>query len=571
MNSILKKLSWAIPFFVAVCFYVSAEAQVSTSFQYTIANQTNSTDWLEFDLLLLNLDNTLPFQLTTVQTGILVNSAIFSGGSITPTLIAGASTLNPSQQPTAITFTQSANCIKIAAKTPPGCGAGTIISQDPTIPTRVCRVRLTSSTPWVGCTTADLMFNFSATPYATKISEYDASCLQFQLGTNASNCFNIVNNVPLIYPSAPQVYTVTGGGHYCTGSGPGAVLGLSGSDLNVIYTVYKNGIPMPAVVLGTGAPLSFGLQTPGIYNVIGLRSCGTLPVFQVTMNGPAVIVEDQPTVGGIASGQDTAIMGDTVFLNLSGSLGEVLKWQKRLNSGIWTDIACNSINCNDLPSDTGIWEYRAVVQNWACPAVNSGSWFVIVRNHTLGMKAYLQGLFIPATGLMAQASNGDSPQFPGNIADHVTVQLASSVSPFNILFSIPNVELQTNGMMTVNIPPMATASYYLVVKQRNSIPVWSANPINLGGNQLFFDFTDASTKAYGNNMIQSGSVWLIYGGDVNADGLVDSGDMINIDNAASSFATGYLPEDANGDGLVDAEDMILVDNNVTGFVGTIHP
>ncbi|MBK7214007.1 MAG: hypothetical protein IPH88_12065 [Bacteroidales bacterium] len=571
MNAILKKFCKTIPFLLAVCFFGSAEAQVSTSFQYTIANQTNSTDWFEFDLLLLNLDNTYPFQLTTIQTGILVNPGIFSGGIITPAIVAGASDLLPSQAPSNITYTQSAYCIKIAPRAPPGCGSGTIISQNPASPTRVCRVRFTSTTPWVGCTTADLMFNFSATPYATKISEYDASCIQFQPGVNASNCFNDSDNLLLIYPSVPQVYTVTGGGHYCTGAGYGAVLGLSGSDLNVIYTVYKNGIPMPAVVLGTGAPLSFGLQTPGIYDIIGSRSCGTLPVFQVTMNGPAVIVEDQPTIPGTVSGPDSIVIGESASLTLSGNLGAVLKWQKRLNSGTWTDITCTTVNCIDMPSDTGSWEYRAVVQNWACPAANSVSWSVYVKSHLLGMKAFLQGLYLPGTGLMAQASNGDAPQFPGNIADHVTIELANSAAPFNILFSIPNVELQTNGMMTMNLPPSANSSYYLIVKQRNSISTWSSVPVNLGAEQVNYDFTDAPSKAYGNNLVPSGSVWLIYGGDVNADGLVDSGDMIDIDNAASVFATGYLPEDANGDGLVDAEDMILVDNNVTGFAGVIHP
>jgi hypothetical protein len=47
--------------------------------------------------------------------------------------------------------------------------------------------------------------------------------------------------------------------------------------------------------------------------------------------------------------------------------------------------------------------------------------------------------------------------------------------------------------------------------------------------------------------------------------------MIPVDNLSSSFATGYMPEDVNGDGLVDSSDLIGVDNNASAFVATILP
>jgi hypothetical protein len=34
-----------------------------------------------------------------------------------------------------------------------------------------------------------------------------------------------------------------------------------------------------------------------------------------------------------------------------------------------------------------------------------------------------------------------------------------------------------------------------------------------------------------------------------------------VDNLSSNFAAGYLYEDANGDGLIDSGDMIMVENN----------
>jgi len=47
--------------------------------------------------------------------------------------------------------------------------------------------------------------------------------------------------------------------------------------------------------------------------------------------------------------------------------------------------------------------------------------------------------------------------------------------------------------------------------------------------------------------------------------------MIAVDNDASTFVSGYLATDTNGDGLIDSSDMILVDNNASNFIGSILP
>jgi hypothetical protein len=47
--------------------------------------------------------------------------------------------------------------------------------------------------------------------------------------------------------------------------------------------------------------------------------------------------------------------------------------------------------------------------------------------------------------------------------------------------------------------------------------------------------------------------------------------MIDLDNDATNFAVGYISTDVNGDGLVDSSDMILVDNHASNFIGAILP
>ena len=47
--------------------------------------------------------------------------------------------------------------------------------------------------------------------------------------------------------------------------------------------------------------------------------------------------------------------------------------------------------------------------------------------------------------------------------------------------------------------------------------------------------------------------------------------MIDCDNDGAIFAGGYLNTDINGDGVVDSSDMIIVDNNNAAFVGCVLP
>ena len=107
---------------------------------------------------------------------------------------------------------------------------------------------------------------------------------------------------------------------------------------------------------------------------------------------------------------------------------------------------------------------------------------------------------------------------------------------------------------------------YVAVRHRNSIETWSASPIPIPTLTTPYDFTISSSRAYGDNLKLMGTVYVIYGGDPNQDGIVDGTDMALIDNASTAVLVGYNPEDVNGDGIVDGSDMAMVDNNSTAIV-----
>jgi len=211
---------------------------------------------------------------------------------------------------------------------------------------------------------------------------------------------------------------------------------------------------------------------------------------------------------------------------------------------------------------------------------NYGNWtYVDQQFYSLGLdiSLFLQGLYENGPGAMRKAQNESGDNFTGTIADTVTIEIRESLSPYHALLVYHGVELNTDGCCHVegvgtsmlNIPLANNSLYHIVVKHRNSIETWSrATQLSA---QASFNFTNAASKAYGNNLILSGGKYLIYGGDVNQDGLVDSGDMIPVDNQSFIFGTGYMSCDTNGDGLIDSGDMIIVDNNAFNFVTSITP
>jgi hypothetical protein len=91
-------------------------------------------------------------------------------------------------------------------------------------------------------------------------------------------------------PIVVNVYTVTGGGSYCIG-GSGVPVGLSNSQSNTTYELYRNGVFVSQiVVVSGGSPLSFGNQPAGSYTV--KAKSNTTPVCQADMSGSVNIIQN---------------------------------------------------------------------------------------------------------------------------------------------------------------------------------------------------------------------------------------------------------------------------------------
>lgn len=188
---------------------------------------------------------------------------------------------------------------------------------------------------------------------------------------------------------------------------------------------------------------------------------------------------------------------------------------------------------------------------WRVAAINAGgqgaysAGFVFTTQQTffLNLKVYLEGFF-----------NGTT-----QVKDSMKVYLANPTSPFALKDS-SNAFVDSLGNCQLSFAKATNGGYYIVVKHRNHLETWTANPqVFSTGNVTNYNFTDNITKAYGSNMKPVGSVFVLIGGDANQDGFVNPTDYTIY--KAQFGLSGYKSADFNGDGFIDGYDTPYIYNN----------
>ena len=91
------------------------------------------------------------------------------------------------------------------------------------------------------------------------------------LAKSGQNCQALMN-ASITIGATPTSFSLTGGGSYCKG-GPGASIGLSGSQEGFVYQLRRSNSNIGSPVAGTGNAISFGNQTlAGTYTVVATQA-----------------------------------------------------------------------------------------------------------------------------------------------------------------------------------------------------------------------------------------------------------------------------------------------------------
>jgi hypothetical protein len=163
---------------------------------------------------------------------------------------------------------------------------------------------------------------------------------------------------------------------------------------------------------------------------------------------------------------------------------------------------------------------------------------------------------------------------PDVLLDTFTVYLHRADFP-NVIVDSAKATINTGYILNSAVMTRAlSGNYYREIRHRNSILVWSANPIAFTrGTSPNYNFLTPITQSYGSNMapVPFPGYYAMYSGDVNQDKTIDGTDVGRVDNDAANFVGGYVVTDLTGDNFVDGTDFALADNNAANFVQAIEP
>jgi large repetitive protein len=214
------------------------------------------------------------------------------------------------------------------------------------------------------------------------------------------------------------------------------------------------------------------------------------------------------------------------------------------------DVTIDSVSHYVVPSGIlqGYTQYY-----WRVATLNGGgqgSWsspynFRTLQTFNLNLKVYLEGFY-----------NGST-----QVSDTVKVFLANATT-FTFVDTSSAI-LGTNGVCNnVSFARATSGNYWIAIRHRNHLETWSSIvKYFTTGSPVNYDFTTSASQAYGNNMKQVGSVWVLYGGDANQDGFVNGYDY---DIYKIQFGLdAYRSCDFNGDNFVDGYDLPILISNLS--------
>jgi hypothetical protein len=287
-----------------------------------------------------------------------------------------------------------------------------------------------------------------------------------------------------------------------------------------------------------------------------------------------VIVRSIPASAGSVTGPVAFVQGTS---GVTYSVGDISGATSYDWSYTGTGVTINGSGSNvtlDFSLDATAGQLKVRGQN-ACGYGTGSKLDLIQDTKILNLKVFLEGFYKGSGGQVKVQGCTDGENsfdmFSGTISDTLTVQLAQITEPYLIKYTLHGAPLHTDGTITVNsIPSTLSENYYIIIKHRNHIETWS-QIVSLAGSVINYDFTDAVSKAWGNNLIRNGSSYLIYSGDSNGDQYVDGFDLALTFNLNKQGKFGYQVSDVNGDGFVDAFDLAKVFNNNKKGVGMNTP
>ena len=395
-------------------------------------------------------------------------------------------------------------------------------------PTTICSGSSTSITLSGGTSYVWMPGSISSNPITlnpTLTTNYTVTATSSAGCTKSALKQIVVNQLPSVQTTATATSVCLGSSTTITASGtntytwqPGGITGNSLTVTPLVNTTYT--------VTGTSTTTGCSKTSTRLISIKSL---------------PNVTTTASPT---------TVCSGNASTLTASGA-----------NTYVWQPSGATTSSIVVNPVNTSIYTVTGTSTTSGCSKSATRTVTVNCGNN-LNLKTVIQGYY---QGTQTMSSTLLNQGQPNSITqtDSIQVELRQTVAPYNIAYLVSGV-LQTNGNFDCYLPSTVNGnSYYVVVKHRNALETWSSSPL-LFSTITSYDFSTASTKAYGNNMVEvEAGVWALFSGDLNHDGSIDVFDFMLMYPDITQGNSGYYPDDLNGDGSVDIFDFMVIEPNIT--------
>ncbi|MCF8449495.1 MAG: Ig-like domain-containing protein, partial [Taibaiella sp.] len=237
---------------------------------------------------------------------------------------------------------------------------------------------------------------------------------------NVTSCTRpMTSNAIVIMNPLPLTYSMTGGGEYCAGAS-GVNVGLSSSEAGINYQLYRGGTAVGSPLSGTGAAISFGLQTvAGTYSILATN---TTTSCIKAMTGTAVVVMNAlPIVYNVTGGGNACLGGTGVNVGVDMSQTGV-NYSLRLGTIVMGTLGGTASGINfGMMYTSGTYSVLATNATTGCSSAMSGSASVVLHNppvaYTMtGGGSYCAGSSGVAIGLSNSATGVNYRLFVGTTA-----------------------------------------------------------------------------------------------------------------------------------------------------------
>lgn len=388
--------------------------------------------------------------------------------------------------------------------------------------------------------------NFNGTGSAISFGNFSNPGNYFVVANDlTTSCISIMSDtVSVSQLPVPTIFSVTGGGSFCSVPDAGVAVGLNNSESGVDYSLFNNAVYTGTTLSGNGSGLNFGNRTTdGVYTIVATKiSSGCT----VSMNGSASVLRNLASYWYADSDNDGY-----------GNPAIYIQDCEQPSGYISNNTDCNDGNDQinpDAPEICG----NSTDDN--CDGfIDEGC------NVNLNLTIFIQGYYQGASTLSSPINS------PG-ISDTVIISLASTVSPYTILYRDTTL-ISIGGNVVAEFPSaILNSGFYIVIDHRNSLETWSSLPVLMDQNSVDYDFSDAANKAFGNNLFNNGDgTFSIFSGDLNKDDQINNADLLIMENELIEFVESYNQNDITGDNNVESSDYSLLENNSINILQISRP